>query len=105
LLLEHGTAPRLVRDSYLRCGNWHNCGVANATARVTATIQNLLLLRRFEHLKGAPHENVTRNFPAADIQPDPGPDRLNRAIRSKGREGEEGVTRKGRPTDFLFLLH
>jgi hypothetical protein len=23
-------------------------------------------------LKGAPHENVTRNFPTADIQPDPG---------------------------------
>lgn len=69
------------------------------------TIQNLLLLRRFEHLKGAPDENVTRNFPTADIQPDPGPDRLNREILSKGREGEEGVTRKGRPTDFLFLLH
>ena len=46
--------------------------MANATARVTATIQNLLLLNRLEHLKGAPHENVTRNFPTADIQPDPG---------------------------------
>jgi hypothetical protein len=55
-------------------------------------------------LKGAPHENVTRNFPTADIQPNP-MDRLNREILSKGREGEEGVTRKGRPTDFLFLLH
>ena len=32
-------------------------------------------------------------------------DRLNREIHSKGREGEEGATRKGRPTDFLFLLH
>ena len=32
-------------------------------------------------------------------------ERLNREILSKDREGEEGVTRKGRPTDFLFLLH
>ena len=32
-------------------------------------------------------------------------DRLNREILPKGREGEERVTRKGRPTDFLFLLH
>ena len=121
-------------------------------------------------MKGAPHENVTRNFPTADIQPDPGHkhelergdcaviafllqmntvyvrdkgddkndglteqtavrsfkhaikiairsgahllnlrgapmERLNREILSKDREGEEGVTRKGRPTDFLFFLH
>ena len=71
-------------------------------------------------MKGAPHENVTRNFPTADIQPDPGhKHELERGdcaviaflvqmntvyVRDKGDDKNDGLTEQTAVRSFKHAI-